>query len=68
MNRESDVETVEVVQVIRVVSLFGAGVVGNPYRTITQYFDMQGVLLATDDPQKTHVRLSVSVNGVPCPP
>lgn len=39
-----------IVQVIKTVAVFGKGAGGDPIREVTQYWDMDGTLLATVDP------------------
>ena len=48
--RNSNVDRVEVIQVIHVVSLFGDGVYSDPARTIHEYYNMDGELLSRKDP------------------
>ncbi len=59
--RLSNVDEVEVIEVVRVRSLVGKGDgIGTPGRQITEYFDMNGERLARidtflgDDPQNIH--------------
>ena len=50
--RDSFVDRVERLEVIRVLSVFGEGTDLSPVRQITEYFDTEGCLLARVDPQK----------------
>lgn len=43
----------KVIQVIETVSLQGKGVVGDVYRNVTQYWSLDGALLAENDPAPT---------------
>lgn len=47
--RDSNVDSVRLIQVVEVKSLFGDGVEDSPCRQITQYYDTEGKLLATTD-------------------
>ena len=49
MERISNVDSVDVIQVIRVCSLKGKGVEGSPMRRVTEYWSMKGACLARRD-------------------
>jgi hypothetical protein len=46
----SAIRQVEVVEVLKTVSVYGRGVAGDPVREITQYWTLDGELLLTIDP------------------
>ena len=48
--RTSNVDEVSFIQVVKVRSVFGAGIEDDPFRTIIQYWSLEGKLLATSDP------------------
>lgn len=47
--RSSNVNSVEVVQMIKVNSLVGTGTVDNPVRQITEFYTMDGQLVSCHD-------------------
>lgn len=52
--RTSNVDRVEVEQVIHVISAFGKGIEGDPVRMIHEYYTMDGNLIARLDPTMTN--------------
>jgi hypothetical protein len=56
--RDSNVDEVRVIQVVEVKSLFGDGIAGSPCRQITEYFSLDGVLLASVDSCKNWVKVA----------
>ena len=56
--RLSNVDELEVIQVVRVKSIVGEGTKAEPVRQITEYFSLEGVRLARidfdDHPEEIH--------------
>lgn len=50
MNGVTSVLEVEVMKIIRIKCTRGNGTKSNPHRYITQYWDLEGNLLAINDP------------------
>lgn len=50
-----EVKSAKQVCVIEIVCLCGAGVMDDPVRTVTQYWSMNGRLLAEADPVLSHL-------------
>ncbi len=49
MPRESNVDSVEKIEVIKVCSVFGEGIEGDPVRKLIEFFDLDGNLIARVD-------------------
>lgn len=50
---DAPVRCAEAIQVIRTVALRGEGVASDPLREVTQYWSLDGELLAESDPHPT---------------
>ena len=48
--RHSAISYVEIIQVIKVVSVLGLGIESSPVRQVTEYFDFDGTQIARQDP------------------
>jgi hypothetical protein len=55
--RSTGVNEVKVVEVIEVKSLAGSGVEGRPYYEVTEYYSLDGQLLARHNPTKPDLAL-----------
>jgi len=49
MSAKSFIRSVKTIQAIEVISTMGHGLKDDPYRTITQYYSLDGKLLAESD-------------------
>jgi len=58
--RLTGVNEVKVIEVIEVKSLAGGGVEGNPFYEVTEYYSLDGGLLARHNPLKPDKELGVS--------
>lgn len=54
-------DSAEIVPLIKTISRFGDGSDGNPVRTITQYWTLDGSLLFNDDPYLRDIKSDSAV-------
>lgn len=55
--RLTGVNEAKVIQVIEIKSLAGNGVEGNPYYEVTEYYSLEGELLARRNPLKPDLKI-----------
>lgn len=60
--RLTGVNSAKVVQVIEIKSLAGEGVEGNPFYEVTEYYSLEGDLLARHNPLKPDRDLGKTTN------